>query len=280
MNAIHAREQSGFTLIEILLGAVISAMLLAALYAVFQGLLMAQARANARLEEAAPRGQVIALIKKDLENMATPNGLLCGSVFGQHEGNDNQHSGGFPETAGRSDSIEFSATSGSLTSEMPWGEVQKVSYYLDSGNDEEASTQAASRKPPASTMQLVRTVTRNLLAVNTEDEGETSVLFDNVESLEFQYFDGQVWLDAWDSTTMNNAPPKAVSARIDFVLDPARGLATRPIEIVCEVAAQKAERGSGAVAKPANNTPHDTAGENSGGTIPSASGKPSNGTKG
>lgn len=213
------KSASGFTLIELLLGSVISAVLLAALYEVFHSLLFMQALSNDRLESAVPRAHVIATIKADLENMAVPNSLLCGSVIGQTEG----------ETDQRSDRLEFSTTSGKLTDALPWGEIQKVEYYLAPPDDQENSSE----------LQLVRTATRNLLATTIEELPEPAVMLENVNSLEIQYFDGQVWSDSWDST-VTESTPKAVRVRILFRSADVKRPDTEPIEIVCEVAAQNA----------------------------------------
>lgn len=213
---------NGFTLLELLLGSVISALLLAALYGVFQGALQAQSRTNARLEEYLPQGQVVALMKNDMENIAAPNDLLCGNILGRHEG-DADHC---------SDTLEFSTTTGKPVNTLPWGEVQKVVYSLEISDEEDAGAN----------LQLVRTVTRNLLSPQIQDQEESVVLLDAVQSLEFQYFDGQNWLEAWDSTTTNNAPPKAIRTRILLAAEPTNDATPKSIDIVCEVCVRPGPR--------------------------------------
>lgn len=210
----------GFTLIELLLGAVITAVLLAALHAIFQGLLQGQARAYARIEMTAPRAQVVTTISRDLENMVVPNGVLSGSVVGTTDGPEDR----------RTDSLEFGTTSGRVSQNKPWGDVQKVSYYLNSPEDPEEESGA----------QLIRAATRNLLATDTEDQREETPLLQHVQSLQFEYYDGQIWNEAWDSTTLDNEAPRAVRMLITFVDDETGKTPTPPpIEIVKEVAARK-----------------------------------------
>lgn len=209
---------SGFTLIELLIGTMISAMLLAALYAVFHGLLAMQARAYAGIEEALPRIPVISMIQNDLKNMVVPNGLLCGAVLGQTKAQGDR----------RLDTLELYAASGRVGQTAPWGDVQKVGYTLVESADFQGAGNA----------ELVRTVTRNLLATNLEDQGEAVTLLRNVSVLKFQYFDGVTWLDSWDSTTAAEPLPKAVRVRVEFEADEVRTMANAPIEIVCEVVAQ------------------------------------------
>lgn len=214
-------KERGFTLIELLVGAVISAVMLAALYSLFHGILRAQARAYSDLEEIAPRGQVIATLKNDLENMVIPSGVLSGAILGQTEGQGDR----------RADTLEFCSASGRIDDTLPWGDIQKVSYSL-------AETE---QEGDVSRAQLLRSVTRNLLPATPDDQSETSVLLDGVGTLEFQYYDGQTWADIWDSTAVENALPKAVRARVGFPTDEGKGVTMKPIEIVCEIAAQKAE---------------------------------------
>lgn len=214
-------RSAGFTLIELLLGAVITAVLLAALHAVFQSLLQAQAHANERVEASAPRALAVAVIRKDIENMVVPNGVLSGNVLGQTEESGEN----------RADTLEFGTTSGRVGQAKPWGEIQKVAYSLQSEESQEDD----------SGVQLVRSVTRNLLAADTEDQQEDTVLLEHVASLAFEYYDGQVWTDAWDSTTVGNATPRLVRVTIAFAeQDGAKAATPKPLEIVCEVTAQKA----------------------------------------
>jgi prepilin-type N-terminal cleavage/methylation domain-containing protein len=219
----------GFTLIELLIGAVISGVLIAAVSGVFYGMLRAQSRAYANLEDIVPRGQAIALIKSDLENMTVPNGVMCGAVLGQTVGSGEQSA----------DDLAFYASTGKIGDVNPWGDVQRVEYWLAPSTGQGTDTKR----------QLVRTVTRNLLATNLDateepydpyDQFETTVLLDKMGSLKFQYFDGQSWYDYWDSAAMSNALPKAVHVRVDFPPSDMITPATAPIEIFCEVAGQRA----------------------------------------
>lgn len=223
----------GFTLLELLLAAMISAILLAAVTGVFFGTLHAQSRAYAKLEEVVPRGQAIALLKNDLENMTLPNGVLCGAVLGETQGSGDQ----------RSDDLAFSTSTGKMGDVNPWGDVQRVEYWLAPSPGEGAEVKG----------QLVRTVTRNLLATDLEvdeetyegesphdpyDQIETTVLLDGISSLAIEYFDGQSWCDYWDSTALSNALPKAIHVRVDFPPTDTMIPSASPIDIFCEVAGQ------------------------------------------
>ena len=45
---------------------------------------------------------------------------------------------------------------------------------------------------------------------------EEEILCRNVRSFEMKYYDGSAWQDDWDSTTLNNALPLAVSFTIQM----------------------------------------------------------------
>ena len=63
--------------------------------------------------------------------------------------------------------------------------------------------------------RLVRKVTTNLLSPKEVDP-EEHVLCRNVMSLNLRYFDGDSWLDEWDSTEDANSLPKAVEVDIEI----------------------------------------------------------------
>ncbi|MBI5090999.1 MAG: prepilin-type N-terminal cleavage/methylation domain-containing protein [Candidatus Hydrogenedentes bacterium] len=243
---IEERRALGFTLLELLIGTIISAVLLAALYSAFQGMLRTQSHAYAVLEETVPRSHIADVIRKDIANMVIPNAALSGNLLGQTltQGDD------------RWDTLEFFTTTARISNARPWGETQKVYYALvDADPLDEAHR-----------LQLTRTVTRNLLPPDTmvstingmsgaasgdliggtddsaysdaDTLGDTTVLLDDVSSLAIEYYDGETWTDTWDSAQLNKAIPSAVHVRIGFETLEDRGIATAPIDVMCEVAAQ------------------------------------------
>ncbi len=219
----------GFTLLELLLGAVISAVLLAAASGIYFGILRAQSRAYERLETAIPKGRAIAMMRSDIEHMTIPNGVLCGVVLGETSGSGDK----------RTDTLSFCSASGRIGDTYPWGDVEKVDYEFVTGEETAQGSEA--------TGQLLRTVTRNLLATaldvtstepNPYDEIETTVLLDGITSLGFQYFDGQTWYDYWDSSAMTTPLPTAVHVRVDFPQSKTETEPPAPVEFFCEVNCQ------------------------------------------
>jgi len=114
------------------------------------------------------------------------------------------------------------------------GSSQSISFYA-SGPEPKAPIQSDSRYvsfdlevQPDNTMALVRHVEPNLLTdadPSTFPSGlDPEIMISNVQSVQFQYFDGNQWTTDWDSTQPNNSLqlsnilPYAVS--IELTLNP------------------------------------------------------------
>lgn len=205
---------AGFTLIEVLVASTISAVLIVALYAVFHGALNLRESTFERVDHSLPRSYASQTLRRDFAAMTPPSGILAGPLLGER-GEDN---------ALRTDSLEFYTASAVVAAGEPWGDIQKVEYRLgesDSSGSEEGR-------------DFVRVVTRNLLATTTEEPPERRLLT-GVESLEFSYYDGEIWEESWDSTTHENESPLAVRVRIEFAEGEGGARTERPFESVFEV---------------------------------------------
>ena len=210
----------GFTLLEVLVATTIFAVLVGSVYTLFYGTLRLREKTSEIVETRVPRDFIVMLIKRDLANMVPPVGLLAGPLIGE---NDEQRGQRF-------DRLEFHSSSGIVNDSEPWGEIQKIEYYL--AEPEEVNSSEGN--------ELVRAVTRNLLAA-TAEEPEDERLLDGVQSLEFAYYDAEYWQDVWDSTTQDNEMPLAVMMRLEFVEPEGNGRRMRPIEMVCEIVSQPIE---------------------------------------
>lgn len=212
-QSIGARA-AGFTLIEVLVASTISAVLIVALYAVFHGALSLRESTYERVDDSLPRSYASQALQRDFAAMTPPSGILAGPLLGER-GEDK---------ARRRDSVEFYTASAVVGDGEPWGDIQKVEYRLaenDSPDSDEGS-------------DFVRVVTRNLLATTIEEPPEQRLLT-GVESLEFSYYDGEVWQESWDSTAHEDESPQAVRLRIDFVSKEGAVRSGRPFERVFEV---------------------------------------------
>jgi len=87
---------------------------------------------------------------------------------------------------------QFYTAVGIVDDNAPWGEVERVSYYL---------------APPTNNapgMDLFRSVTRNLLPV-MQGQTDDQFLMSGVDAITFQYYNGTAWQDTWDSTQVDSA---------------------------------------------------------------------------
>ncbi|MCP5528437.1 MAG: prepilin-type N-terminal cleavage/methylation domain-containing protein [Verrucomicrobiales bacterium] len=202
---------AGFTLIEILVATLAFSVLLVALHSVFFSALEMRREGELRIQEVQAAQQVAQLIERDLRNGVLTGGALGESLLGETE----------TEGRGRADRIELITSTGTITDDQPYGDLQRVEYYLTRD----------SRWTNTAGMALARGVTRNLLA-DVEEEPEPQILLRDVESFEISYYDGSSWADSWDTTQNENTPPTAIRLAVLFVDDLARDWRRRPFELV------------------------------------------------
>ena len=111
----------------------------------------------------------------------------------------------------RNDQLTFYTASGVIQTNLPWGHLQKISYYLQqplSGLQQQEEEGWA----------LYREVTRNLVpAGGVEILMTPQPLARGVHSLAFQYYDGEYWQDTWDSSTEDPKLPLAVRIYLRFL---------------------------------------------------------------
>jgi type II secretion system protein J len=203
-------------LIEVLIAVAIFAIVLAAINTVFYSALRLRNRSAAAFDEALPVQQAVAIIKRDLANLVVPGGTLSGVLQTTTITN---------AVTGQA-SPQFYTSAGQLDNIAPWGDIERVSYVLvDSTN----------RAPG---LDLYRAVTRNLLA-QTQEPPVQQRLMGGVQGLVFYFYDGEQWVDAWDSAAQTNLP-LAIKVQIQLA-GQGNALASSlsaPIELVVPVDAQ------------------------------------------
>ncbi len=228
MNSRYARAKRGrrgFTLLEILAATAIFTVLIGAMSTLFNSALRMRERTFEAVEAGLPNAYVVRLLRRDLQSMAPPVGLLAGALLGETE----------EEGGVRLDTLEFFTASGVVEEDTRWGDLQKIEYYLEAPEEESG--------PNTPGQDFVRAITRNLLAAVVE-EPEEQRLLRGVQSLELTYYDGEDWQDSWDSTALDNETPLAVKARIEFVQSETPGEGPRrPIELICEIVSRPRSSG-------------------------------------
>jgi prepilin-type N-terminal cleavage/methylation domain-containing protein len=188
------RSQSGFTLIEVIMALGVSAIVLAAIGGVFFDAMRLRARTSALINETAPIYQALDVIRNDLKSAVPPVGMIANTF----------RDGDVMTANGQGVGLQFCTSAGTLRNDVPWGDVEMVTYQLR----DSITIGNGSR-------ELVRSVTRNLLATATLDATD-QLLLSNVRSMEIYCFDGSGWRNNWDSTLGDTNLPVAVRVSIQM----------------------------------------------------------------
>jgi general secretion pathway protein J len=187
MTSATTSNAGGFTLIEILLASAIAAMILAALYGVFQHAIHLRDSATERIRDTRLRDRAAAVIRNDLRSAFISGGLFANIVQGDSDGTDGENA----ELPGY---LKMTTTTGKDTPDALYGDVEQVEYYvvksatggsMDSGGD------------------LVRAVTRDLLDSNPQVVEQD--ILSGVQSFQVAFYDGSNWQSSWAFTSSTNS---------------------------------------------------------------------------
>gem|GEM_PF-309511 len=214
---------AAFTLVEVLLALAICAIVLAAINAVFATAVRFRDRTSAAVDESIPTGLAFEKMRTDLKSVVGPFGFLAGDfkcdaqTMGTSMGLSSVSGGG----------LDFFATSGVIGDNSPWGDIQEVYYQL---------TPPAGRNKSLG-QDLVRCVNRNLLAT-TAQTPDIQVLMSDVESIDFECYDGTQWRNTWDTSAGDTNLPTAVKIRIQPAVDRAMVTKPQPLELIVPLITQ------------------------------------------
>lgn len=198
-------------MMELLLASVMFALTMTSLYSVFHSALRMRENAYEAFGAGLPRRCALGVMRDDLAGIVAPTGVFGGALTGERT-----ESGIY-----NLDSLELYASNGKVDAQYPWGNIQRISYSVV--DPEDGNTMAGK--------DLVRSVARNLLA-GTEETPAEERLVGGIQSLKFEYYDGEYWQESWDSTTRGNELPKAIRATIMF---PERKEGERPKRTITKV---------------------------------------------
>lgn len=200
----------GFTLIEILLAASASAMIMAAIYAVFVNCMHLRDRATQRSKESRLRARAEALIRHDLENALISGGTLAAVLTATQQAHNSQFPG----------YLDFTTTTAELADGNVGGDVQSVEYFVDKDPSPDVKNAGI----------LVRTETRNLLAQLQQTPVEQTLL-SGVASLEADFYDGQQWQTGWSYAQAGDPLPVAAKVTVTFAPSPKDGTVSPPLTV-------------------------------------------------
>jgi len=188
-----AAKHEGFTLLELLVAMTLMVLAASCLYSALYTGFKARRSALSAVEPTALAINAIELLKQDINGVLAPTGVLAGAFLGI----DSYATNGVD-----SDSLEFYTTHVYADDDYPTGGLGKIELALEEDTDEDRDN-----------YRLVRRLTSNLLAPRTIDPDD-QVLCRDVTSLNLLYFDGEGWVDEWDSTANANSLPLAVQIDI------------------------------------------------------------------
>lgn len=215
-----------FTLLELLLAILVFAIVLGAIHVVFFSALKLRDRTSDAIERSLPLQQTLAIIRRDLANIVPPGGALSGALQSTPTlttGSESELSG----SMNRGNGPEFYTAVGIVDDFLPWSEIQRISYHLESPTNN------------APGFDLYRSVARNLLPT-IQEEIENQFLMSGVESINFRYYDGAAWVDTWDSMTtdpatgLTNNLPRAIKLELQLHSPESYGTPA-PVELVVPV---------------------------------------------
>ncbi len=190
-----------FTLIEMLLAMAICAIVLVAINGVFATAVRLRDKTSESIETSLPVNRGLDILYRDLQGVVGPGGFLegdfrCGvPAVGATMGLSGEAGSG---------GLDFFTSTGVISDKAPWGDIQEVFYELKAPSD---------RNQPG--MDLVRCVNRDLLAV-TMQTPEIQWLMGNVQTLQFDCYDGTQWRNTWDTSAGDTNLPVAVRISIQF----------------------------------------------------------------
>lgn len=189
MKRARFHAMTGFTLIELLAASLAAALILAAVYGVFQRAVKARDNSTERLEAARRKARTAEVIRNDLR------GALVSGVFASAlEGSAQNRNSKFPGY------LRFTTTTGKNRAGESYGDVQQVEYYLVEDGSSGRGV-------------LTRVLTRDLLAAVREASREEELL-DDVESFEIGFYDGRNWQESWLVSEASPSFPQAIRVRV------------------------------------------------------------------
>lgn len=222
-QARRSLGEGGFTLLELLLATAIGAVVLLVINSTFFAALRLHKTTHEKIDEDLVIQRTLSIVRKDLAGIMIPPSPTATTA--KLSGQLTTEIASTNELDGTSERItpDLFTNSGRIDGWSPYADVQMVSYYLSPAAD------------GGQAKDLVRVVTRNLLPV-IEATIENQILLTGVNSAGISYFDGENWLDIWDSATTSTLP---AAIKFSVVLEPRDRTAARsdsaPIELIVPI---------------------------------------------
>ena len=204
-------HSAAFTLIEILMAVVASAIILAAVYGVFSRAIHLRDQATERAREVRLRARAVAVMRDDLRGAIISGGKM-GAIL--QTTSDTAQSSSYPGY------LKFTTTTGREASSELLGDMQEIEYSIVSDG-----TGAG---------VLTRGMNRALLAEQRENT-DSRPLLAGVSSMEVEFYDGTSWTDTWELADATSALPEGIRLRVHLAENTAP-----PIEVLVPWTTQRA----------------------------------------
>ncbi len=248
----HISRRAGFTILELLVAMALLAIVVSIVYMTFSTVIQSTEDARAASFEIRTRQFLARSFTANLTQATEgwlPGAAYRGAELAAPEGSEDVPAIGSGKTRywldGTSDSLTFVSTAPLAGATGLPGYTKLVTYEViyegteeeghdlltDFGLEPEASLEVRETPLALSGSGLgvnlgLGDFTREDVTESAEMIGMESVGWDiPIESLEFQYFDGENWLDSWDSSESGRLP-WAVDIRINFPVSPEEEFAT------------------------------------------------------
>ena len=193
--AARTRQPRAFTLLELLVAMSLMVVVAASLYTALYTGFKARRSALAAVEPTFQALNAIELIKRDVAGILPIDGVLAEAFLGTNardsKGRDNDY-------------VQFYTTNIHADTDELVGGLGKIELMLEADDDEDRQD-----------YRLIRRITRNLLSPRDIDP-QQQVLCRNVTALNLRYFDGESWLEEWDSAADANSLPLAMEVDIQL----------------------------------------------------------------
>ena len=227
--ALRRSRDGGFTLLELLLATAIGAIVLLVINATFFGTLRLHNTTHDKIDQDLVIQRTLSIIRRDLAGIMVPaNPTATTYTLSGQLSSDVTSTNELDNASSERITPDIYTDSGKIDGWTAYSEVQMVSYYLSPG---------ANGTPGRN---LVRVVSRNMLPV-LDGTAEAQTLLTGVNSAAISYFDGENWLETWDSTTTTSLP---TAIKFSLVLAPRDGSTSRsdpdPIELIVPVVVKTA----------------------------------------
>ena len=186
---------------EVMFATMAFALILLVMQMTFSGVLGQRNRMQKRVDQQAVLSQAMSIMKRDLENMIVTGGLMAEGLICTEMGSPDMPN----------DQLDFYSTTGVVSDQFPWGDVQKIGYLLGVDPMQTVTTNLG---------QTLMRLSLNTLPLEANEEPPVETLMlDNVRSMQFEFFDGLQWLQTWDSNVNEPAVPLAVRAIVEAFTD-------------------------------------------------------------